>query len=262
MSGDADGTHLTFLGRTDEVGLDDLAERYRYPDGLRACWVRANMIMSADGGATSAGKSGALGGAGDRAVFTSLRDLADVVIVGASTARVENYSGAQVSATGRAARRRRGQSEVPPIAVLTRSGDLDADAALFHHTSVAPLILTSSRAADDTRRRLGSLAEVIDASAALPDSVDLATALAMLAERGLLRVLAEGGPGILGMFTQADLLDELCITVAPVMLGGAPHRIVTGDGEVRHDMRLAHALGDDAGYLYLRYQRRRDGTAG
>lgn len=257
MSGSGDGTHFTLMGRTGALGAPDLAGLYAYPDGLRSCWVRANMIASVDGGATSAGKSGGLGADGDRALFSALRELADVIVVGAQTVRSEDYSGAQVGVAARLARQQRGQSEVPPIAVLTRSGRLDRDARLFTSTDVAPLILTSAAAVDDTRRLLGSVAEVLDASGDQPDAVDPSAALAVLAERGLLRVLTEGGPGILGMFTGDDLVDELCVTVAPLMLGGRPGRIVTGDGEVRNPMKPAHALSDDDGYLYLRYLRDR-----
>ena len=257
MSGDGDGTHFTLLERAGELAATDLARRYDYPDGLQSCWVRANMISSVDGGATSGGKSGDLGSDGDRAVFATLRELADVVVVGASTAEVENYAGVQFGAAERLARQRRGQAEVPPIAVLTRSGHIDRDAKLFHRTEVTPLILTSSDAVDDTRQRLGALAEVLDASGEQRDSVDLRTALDLLAERGLVRVLTEGGPGILGLFTEADLLDELCVTVAPLVLGGKPGRIVTGPGEVRSDLELRHALTDEKGYLYLRYVRER-----
>ncbi len=257
MSGDGDGTQFTLLGETGEVSQHGLTQRYAYPDDMRSCWVRGNMITSIDGGATTAGKSGFLGAAGDRAVFAALRELADVIVVGATTARVENYSGVQLGAAERLARQRRGQAEVPPIAVLTRSGLLDRDSKLFHRTEVAPLVLTSSGAVADTRRRLGTLAEVVDASGPEPDSVDLRSALALLTERGLVRVLTEGGPGILGLFTQQDLLDELCVTVSPVLVGGDAGRIVTGTGEVRSGMELRHALTDGAGYLYLRYTRDR-----
>ena len=167
-----------------------------------------------------------------------------------------------MSVAQRQERQSRGQAEVPPIAVLTRSGLLEHDLTLFHRTEVAPLVLTSRAAVDDTRRRLGSLAEVVDASGPQPDSVDLRSALGLLAERGLVRVLTEGGPGILGLFTQHDLLDELCLTVSPILVGGNAGRIATGTGEVRNAMALHHALCDDAGYLYLRYTRdRRRGTA-
>lgn len=266
MSAEGDGTQFTMLGRIDEVDPSGLTERYAYPepdpDAPRSCWVRGNMIASVDGGATSDGKSGDLGGDGDRAVFAALREVADVIVVGASTARVENYSGVQFSVAQRLARQRRGQAEVPPIAVLTRSGHVERDAKLFHATEVAPLILTSADAADDTRRRLGGLAEVLDASGARTDSVDLRTALDLLAGRGLLRVLTEGGPGVLGMFIEQDVLDELCLTVAPVLVGGKSGRIVTGPAEAHTTMRLRHALTDDDGYLYLRYTRRGPARSG
>lgn len=255
MSADADGTQFTLLGRIDELGQAGLAQYYAYPDDIARWWVRANMIASVDGGATSGGKSGDLGGDGDRAVFNALREAADVIVVGAATARVENYSGVQFGPAQRGARQRRGQAEVPPIAVLTRSGVLDRDAKLFRHTEVAPLVLTSKAAVADTRTRVGDLAEVLDTSGSDPDSVDLRVALELLAGRGLVRVLTEGGPGILGLFTAADVLDELCLTVAPVLVGGSAARIVTGPGEVHTAMVLRHALSDADGYLFLRYAR-------
>ncbi|CAN3128557.1 pyrimidine reductase family protein [Mycobacterium sp. smrl_JER01] len=259
MSGDGDGTQFTMLGRIGELDPAAVAAHYGYLTGLRSCWVRGNMIASADGGATSGGKSGLLGGDGDRALFTMLRELADVIVVGAATVRVENYSGVRLGAAERLERQSRGQAEVPPIAVLTRTGLLDPDAALFHHTEVAPLILTCTDVAGQTRRRLGTLAEVLDASGPQTDTVDLRTALDRLAERGLVRVLTEGGPGVLGMLTEQDLLDELCLTLSPTLVGGASGRVVTGPGEVRHRMALLHALTDDHGYLYLRYVRDRLG---
>jgi riboflavin biosynthesis pyrimidine reductase len=68
-------------------------------------------------------------------------------------------------------------------------------------------------------------------------------------------VLTEGGPGILGMFTAARLLDELCLTLAPVLVGGDARRIVTGPGQVHTPMTRSHVLADDQGYLYARYVR-------
>ena len=256
MSDDGDGTQFTLLGGVDGFGQDGLSSRYAYPEHLPRCWVRGNMVTSVDGGATSEGKSGGLGGDGDRAVFAALRALADVVLVGASTALVENYSGVRLSAAERAARTRRGQSEVPPLAVLTRSGRLTPDATLFR-TEVPPLVLTCTDALPEARARLGGLAEVLDASGADPASVDLHRALEVLGGRGLLRVLTEGGPGVLGMFTDADLLDELCLTVAPVLVGGDAARIVAGRGQVRAQLALTHAVTDADGYLYLRYRRAR-----
>jgi riboflavin biosynthesis pyrimidine reductase len=259
MPDDGAGIQLTVVDATgspidtaDDVRLIDF---YSYPEDLRACWVRGNMIVSLDGGATDDGKAGGLAGRGDRAVFSLMRHAADVILVGASTVRIENYSGAQLPVAARQARQRRGQAEVPPIAVVTRSGDLDPSALLFTRTEVPPLILTSARTVEDTRSRLGAVAEVIDASGADPNSADPAVILRVLGERGLVRVLTEGGPLFLGSLIENGLMDELCLTVAPILVGGASKRIVTGLGHVHTKMRRAHLLADDDGYLYTRYVR-------
>jgi riboflavin biosynthesis pyrimidine reductase len=255
MPDDAAGIRYTVLesaGTIDESRMSDL---YAYPEDLRSCWVRGNMIASLDGGATADGKSGGLAGPGDRAVFTHMRLLADVILVGAGTVRAENYSGAQFSPAQRQARQRRGQAEVPPIAVVTNRGVLDHDAKIFTRTEVPPLILTSAESVADAKSRLGSVAEIIDASGADPRGVDAATVMKILAGRNFLRVLAEGGPQFLGLLIEHDLLDELCLTVAPLLVGGDAPRIVTGPGHVSTRMRRAHLLTDEAGYLYARYVR-------
>ena len=256
MAGDGDGTQFTLLGTDSTLDEHALAAHYAYPDALRSCWVRANMISSLDGGATSDdGRSGALGAAGDRAVFATLRELADVIVVGAGTVRVENYSGVHFDASRRATRQLRGQTEVPPVAVLTRTGRQERRSRLFTHTEIPPLVLTSTEALADTREQLGDLAEVFDASGDRADSVDLPTALSLLARRGLLRVLTEGGPAILGAFVAVGLLDELCLTVAPVLVGGQSPRIATGPGQASTAMQPRTVLTDSEGYLYLRYGR-------
>ena len=123
------------------------------------------------------------------------------------------------------------------------------------HTEVPPFVFTSAAAAPETRRVLGDLAEVIDVSGSDPASLELARAVTVLADRGLGRVLAEGGPGILGRLISDGLLDELCLTVAPVLVEGAAGRIVTGDDDHRTPLHLQQVLGDDDGYLFLRYAR-------
>ncbi|MFN6542264.1 pyrimidine reductase family protein [Mycolicibacterium nivoides] len=255
MSDDTAGTNLTVLGNVDKIADGQLAQYYAYPDDLQRCWVRGNMISSLDGGATEDGKSGGLGGPGDRAVFNLMRHAADVILMGAATVRIENYSGVQLSVAQRQERQRRGQAEVPPIAVITASAELDHDSKFFTRTEVAPLILTATETVSDARHRLGTLAEVLDASGADPTRVDPAVALRILAERKLFRVLTEGGPSLLSLLIENDLLDELCLTVAPILLGGVARRIATGPGQAHTRMRPSHLLTDDEGYLYTRYVR-------
>lgn len=96
-------------------------------------------------------------------------------------------------------------------------------------------------------------ADVIDCGA---DTVDLAEALRVLAERGLWRVLCEGGPSLQGSMVAGDLLDEMCLTLSPRLVGGVSGRIVTSPADTDGPpMRPVHVLGDDDGFLYTRWRR-------
>ena len=248
---------FTLLGSGEVVDGDRLRELYAYPQPLPDAsgrpLVRGNVIASLDGAATTGGTSGGLGGAGDREIFGLLRELSDVIVVGAGTARAEGYSGARMTAEQRDRRRRRGQSEVPPIALVTRSGEIGSDLPVLTDSEARPLVLTCSEAAADASRRLGDAAEVVDCSGGEPGRVDLAVALSRLAERGLRRALTEGGPSLLGALADRGLLDELCLTAAPLLVGGEAVRILTGGSETLRRMRPSHVIADPDGYLYLRY---------
>jgi riboflavin biosynthesis pyrimidine reductase len=252
-AGQAPGVRLTLLGSVRELDDGELPELYAYPAEHHGVWVRANFIASIDGGATVDGTTGRLGGPGDRALFNLLRALADVIVVGAGTVRIEGYSGARLTVAQRQYRQARGLSEIPQLAIVTRSGRLDRDMPVFTRTEVAPLVLTCTAAIDETRQRLAGRADVIDCSGDDPRRVDEAGALRQLADRGLCRVLTEGGPTLLSSFVEHELLDELCLTIAPCVVGGHARRITTGPGQVLTRMRCAHVLADESGYLYTRY---------
>jgi riboflavin biosynthesis pyrimidine reductase len=245
-------TRLDSLTSVDAVALTGL---YNYPPNLTRCWVRANMIVSVDGGATFDGRAGGLAGPGDRVLFKVLREIADVVLVGAGTVRTENYSGAQLSVAARQARQARGQSEVPPISVVTASGALDPTSRLFTNTETPPIIFTTAASFVATRDRLRGRADVLDASTSDPIVVDPAAVVSELAHRGLYRVLCEGGPTLLGDIIELNLLDELALTVAPMLVAGGGPRVVNSRASVSTKLRTAHILTDDDGYLYLRYPR-------
>lgn len=244
---------LRLLGSVRDLDGGELPELYSYPAQRNGVWLRANFIASLDGGATVGGTTGRLGGPGDRALFDLLRALADVILVGAGTVRVESYSGARPSVADRQDRHARGQSEVPQLAIVTNSGRLDRDMPVFTRTEVPPLVFTCAANTDQTRRQLAGLADVVDCSGDDPARVDEAAVLATLADRGLNRVLTEGGPMLFSSFVERHLLDELCLTIAPSLVGGQARRIATGPGQVLTGMRCAHILTDDAGYLYTRY---------
>ncbi|WIM88465.1 pyrimidine reductase family protein [Candidatus Mycobacterium wuenschmannii] len=252
---DSGAVQMRLLGAERAIDGGELAELYSYPADHDGVWLRANFIASLDGGATFGGKSGQLGGPGDRAVFGALRETADVILVGAGTVRTEGYAGARPNVAARQHRQARGQSEVPQVAIVSRSGRLERDMPVFTRTEVAPLVCTCTVALDHTRRTLADLAEVVDCSVGDPESVDSAAVLGALAERGLRRVLTEGGPMLFSSFVARNLLDELCLTIAPTLVGGSAGRIATGPEQVLTGMRRAHILSDDDGYLYTRYVR-------
>lgn len=255
---DTDAVRFTLLADssgTNVVDDDEIYRLYAYPDGLKRPLVRGNAITSLDGAATTAGTSGGLGGAGDRWLFAVQRELADVIVVGAGTARAENYGGARMSVAQRGRRQARGQQEVPPVALVTRSGLLGHDMPVLTGSEVPPLVLTCTAAAAAARSRVGAAAEVLDCSGSDPDQVDLAVLVDRLADRGLHRVLTEGGPSLLGAFIARDLLDEMCLSTAPLLVGGHAVRIAAGGTDSLRPLRRTHVLSDDEGYLYSRYVR-------
>jgi riboflavin biosynthesis pyrimidine reductase len=253
MSDHVGGGRLRLLGSVRDLNAGELPELYDYPTELNKVWLRANFIASLDGGATIGGTTGRLGGPGDRAVFNLLRELADVILVGAGTVRAEDYSGARLSIAQRQGRQARGQCEMPQLAIVTKSGRLDRDMPVFTRTEVPPLVCTCAAVADQTRRALAGLADVVECSDDDPARVDEASVLAALADRGLYRLLTEGGPMLFGSFVERGMLDELCLSIAPSLVGGQGGRIAAGSKQVLTAMRCAHILTDDDGYLYTRY---------
>jgi riboflavin biosynthesis pyrimidine reductase len=231
---------------TPDVDDAGLAELYAYP---RPDWLRANMVASADGAGSFEGLSGGLSSAADRRLFALLRALCDVVLVGAGTARAEGYRPAR--RRPELAGLRAGRTATPPIALVSRALDLDLSATLF--TDAPPdartIVITSAASLPGRRAEVARAADVIVAG---EGAVDLELALAALRERGLGRVLCEGGPQLLGFLTAAGLLDELCLTVSPLVAGPGATRITAGEPFPSRQMTLAHVLCSD-GFLFCRY---------
>jgi riboflavin biosynthesis pyrimidine reductase len=139
--------------------------------------------------------------------------------------------------------------------VVTASGAFDLDSRLFTLTETPPLVFTTTASFAATRDRLRGHGDVVDASSDDPIVVDPTAVLSELARRGLFRVLCEGGPTLLGNIVERDLLDELALTVAPMLVGGGAPRVVHNAGSRTAGLRLAQIVGDHEGYLYLRYTR-------
>lgn len=236
---------------------DRIRELYAYPADPPTPWIRMNFVASIDGAVSIDGTSGGLGTPADHRVFTILRELADVILVGASTVRAENYGGAALDDPGRRRRVARGQSPVPRLAVVTASARLDPTSRLLTDTAVAPLVFTG-RAAEPAR-----IAALADAGADVwtlgADSVPTSTILTTLADLGLTRVLCEGGPTLFGQLLTDDAVDELCLTTSPVIVGGRAGRIVFSPKMIPRPMRCAHTLLDVDGTVLTRWVRERPG---
>lgn len=225
-----------------------------YADGwLDRGGIRANFVCSTDGAAQAGGTSLALQTAGDNRVFSALRDLADVVLVGAGTAVAEGYGPVTLTAARREVRRSFGLPDALPIAVTSRSLRLDPDAELFgDHGGARTIVLTCASAPAGERARLARHADVIDCG---DDDIDPVAVRTALRARGLTRVLSEGGPTAFAQLARWGVVDELCLSVSPMLIGPGPGRVSAGPDEWTDPapLELVSAL-DEEGALFLRYR--------
>ncbi|MBZ4016322.1 pyrimidine reductase family protein [Streptomyces purpurogeneiscleroticus] len=246
-----------------EWTLDELAEAYAYPDAVGAAaagtkassgWLRANMVSSVDGAAHHEGRSQPLSSDADMRIFGVLRGLADAVVAGAETVRQEGYRPARAREAFAARRAAAGQGPAPAIAVVSASLDLDFSLPLFTQPLV-PTVLLTGAGADESRVKAARAAGAQVVFAGEGTAVDPARVTGALAELGLTRLLTEGGPRLLGQFAAAGALDELCLSLAPLVTVGDAPRIMNAPGlAVPERFRLASVLEDD-GFLFTRYRR-------
>jgi riboflavin biosynthesis pyrimidine reductase len=224
---------------TTEQGLHDA---YAAP---RRDWLRANFVASADGSASLDGRAGGLGSPADQDVLRTLRAQADVVLVGAGTVRAEGYGPLRHSASRGQRRRDAGLADTARLAVVTASMLIDGSERWIAEAAVPPLLLTTKKAARPIK---GAEVTVCGDVA-----VDLSLALTALAERGLRHVLCEGGPTLFGQLAGTGRLDELCLTISPIMAGPGGPRIVDGPPWPQGQRGRLTGLLEDEGLLFARY---------
>lgn len=188
-------------------------------------WVELCMVASIDGATAVGGRSGGLSHPSDVALLSALRACADVIIVGSTTAHAEQYGPP----------RRAGQR----VGVVTSSGAVDRSLPLFR--SGAGFLITTTRAPHTD----------LDCVRAGDERVDLRAALALLDADV---VHAEGGPTLNAALLDAELVDEVNLTVSPALVGGGAPRLITGTSEHLHRMRLSHVLENEH-FLFVRYER-------
>jgi riboflavin biosynthesis pyrimidine reductase len=239
--------HYIWPRHAHEVDEQELEQLYQYPADRR--WLAVNFVASADGAVTLSGKSGGLSGPADKRVFQLLRDMADVVLVAAGTIRTEGYGYPGFSAERRSRRKSAGLTELPTFAIVSRSLDLDLSSSLFTEPPVRTVVLTDDSAPAERRAELERYAEVVSTDG-------LTGTVRALRDRGLGRILCEGGPSLFAGLVGAGLLDELCLTLSPLLAGPGPGRIVTGPEHPPVRLALTALLEED-GALFHRFAVRR-----
>jgi riboflavin biosynthesis pyrimidine reductase len=213
-------------------------------------YVLVNMVSSADGATAVDGLTGSLGSPADRAIFLHLRDLVDAVLVGAATVRAEGYGPVRTGPTERDRRQRRGQTPRPPVVVVSRSLGFDWASPFFTEADPRPVILAPTDAEPERLERADHHAVVLTAGQA---TVDLADGLSQLRARGIRLLLCEGGPTLNAELLRAGLIDEICLTVAPLLAPAGPKGILgSGLPGKLINLHLEHLLEED-GFLYHRY---------
>ncbi|WP_242497716.1 pyrimidine reductase family protein [Microbacterium protaetiae] len=214
---------------------DDELRRAYALDDRQTPRVRLNFVSSADGAVTLRGRSGTLGGDTDRRLMQVLRELADVVLIGAGTVRAEGYAGV-----------------APRVAIVSARLELSPDDAVFAGAAARPLVVTSAASPPSRRAALAGVADVLVCG---QESVELPAMVRELAGRGMPQILCEGGPHLFGSLLDADLADELCLTASPRLVGGVAGRITQGAAEVDRGFALRGVRHDDEGFVFLRYAR-------
>jgi len=213
--------------------------------------VRVNFVASLDGAVHLDGYSKGLSGDADRAVFSILRRHADAILVGAGTLRQERYHRVRLAAPHSAWRVSQGLAAQPTLVVVSSSLNLDPAASVFAESPVRPIVLTHLGADPVRMAALAPVADVLTFGASM---VDLTAGLAELRRRGLAQILSEGGPMLFGDLVAADLVDELCLTVSPLLAGPGPDRIVAGAPSLPRALRPIQII-ESEGFLLTRYQR-------
>jgi len=216
-------------------------------------WIMANFVSTIDGAAVVDGGSTAINDEDDVTMFGAIRAVPDFILVGAETLRAENYGPVGLDERRRQVRIERGLDEVPHLVVVSRSLDLDPEARVFGDPRRRVTILTGEDAPEDRSASLAEVADVVKLKGTSPGEIVHYLRMAKV-------ILCEGGPGLWGQFVAARLVDEMSLTVSPLLVSGVSVRVAHGPpADPPLQMRLDRILyGERA--LFLRYLRRSDQT--
>lgn len=235
----------------DDVDPDEVVvnEPRDYPEDRP--WVVLNLIASIDGVTAVGGQTAALSQAPDRAMFASLRAMADAVLVGAGTVRAEQYQAIALDGQKTLARRHRGQNDVPRLAIVTRKAELDLASPII--TGGHPLMYVTDNINPMRTIQAEVVAEVIPSPG---QKVSAQFIAGDLFDRGCALLLCEGGPTLASSLFDADVVDEVHLTIAPWLVGGGPAGLLPAavPRPRRYELR---GLLESQGMLFGRWVRAR-----
>jgi riboflavin biosynthesis pyrimidine reductase len=235
-----------------DLGDDELTAGF-VREGDEHPWLRVNFVSSVDGAATHDGRSAGLSGEADKRLFDLMRRPADVILVGAGTVRTEGYGPMRVPAASVDWRIEARLAPQPVFAIVSAALVLDPASRVFTEAPVRPIVVTVGSSPAGKRAALSKVADVVVCG---DHELDPIAMLAVFADRGFRQVHSEGGPSLFGSLLEADVVDELCLTLSPQLEGGDADRIVAGIGPQTRSLRLAGILRSDD-TLLLRYRRER-----
>jgi riboflavin biosynthesis pyrimidine reductase len=200
--------------------LDEAALREAYAVPADCSWLRVNFVSSVDGAVTGAdGRSGSINTLADFTVFSLLRRLSDVVLVGAGTVRAEGYPALRDE-----------DPAAPVLAVVSNRGQLPPTVAAMTSPKGSALLVTCEAAGATEVEAARSVLGEDNVVVAGAQHVDLVAARTALEDRGFRSILSEGGPSLFGAMLEAGVVDEVDLTWAPTLVGGGPGRIISGPG--------------------------------
>lgn len=230
---------------------DALRDLFAYPEGLARPRLRANFIASIDGAVTLGGSGRRLGTPTDRRVFDRLREVADVILVGSTTAASKPYADLRVSAQAQAWRLSHGLAGGVRLAVVSGRGELPAH--LFADATPPPIVFVAASAARSARRALETAGAIV---CDMPeDQIGSAAIRNALDDLGLRRVLVEGGPTLFSHLVAGDGIDEICLTTSPMMVAGPARRVAASPEHVEIRMRRHDVVLGGDGTVIVRWVR-------